>query len=104
METDALGNALKGEKTVPDYLGLNLEKGQNIKKAIYSETPDAAFNRSMQENPGATEARRLVASGIRKEIAAAEPKISPILKKESTAINVKKALENALANEQKKVL
>jgi len=103
-EIDELGMAIKGEKTAPDYHGMNLEKGQGLKKAIYSETPDSAFNRSMQENPGATEARRLVASGIRKEIAGAEPKVAPILKKESTAITAKKALENALANEQKKVL
>lgn len=90
--------------TEPDMLGLNLEQGQAIKKAIYAETPDAAFNRSMQENPGATEARRLVASGIRKEIAGAEPKAAEILKNESTALKVKKALENRIANEQKNMV
>lgn len=101
---DSLGTAIKGEKTVPDYLGMNLEQGQAMKKAIYSETPDVAFNRSMQESPGATEARRLVASGLRKEIAGAEPTVAPILKNESTAVTAKKALENAMANESKRVI
>lgn len=104
IRPETRGPIIKNVTSEPDMLGMDLKSGQAMKKAIYSETPDAAFNRSMQENPGSTEGRRKVASIIRKEIGGAEPNTLPLLKKETAAIQAKKALENALANSQKKVL
>lgn len=102
---DALtGPEYKISKEVYDPLGLTLKEGQAMKKAIYSETPDAAFKRSISENPGTTEARRKIASLIRQEIGQAEPSTMPILRKESTAIQARKALMQSLANSQRNVI
>jgi len=101
---DSLGVPVKKIVEEPDMLGLDLTGGQEIKKAIYSETPESAFNRNISENPGATEARRKIASLIKKQIGQAEPETLPILKKESNAIQAKKSLMQALANSQRSVI
>lgn len=87
-----------------DPLGMNLESGQAMKKAIYSETPGSAFSRQINELPGKTEARRTIASSLRRQIGKAAPDVMPILRKESVAIGAKEALENRLANEAKQMI
>ena len=92
------------KEEVPDVLGMNLEGGQALKKAIYSETPQSAFFRKTTELPGSGEARRTIASNLRRQIQGAIPKIKPVLRKEAIAIEARNALENRLANESKSVL
>ena len=91
-------------KEVIDPVGLNLEQAQAMKKAIYNETPQAAFNRQMSELPGKGEARRTIASALRRQIMGAAPEVKPLLRGESTAISAKNALENVMANEAKHVV
>lgn len=92
------------KEEVPDYLGMNLEGGQALKKAIYSETPESAFFRKTTELPGAGEARRAIASNLRRQIQGAAPEIKPVLRGESMAIEARNALQNRFANESKSMI
>lgn len=92
------------KEEVPDYLGMNLEGAQALKKAIYSETPQSAFFRKTTELPGSGEARRAIASNLRRQIQGAVPEIKPVLRSEAVAIEARNALENRLANESKNVI
>jgi hypothetical protein len=97
------GPAISSPKTVVDPLGMSLEQGLDMKKAIYAETPDAAFRRSMSELPGKTEGRRAVSQEINAQLKNKVPGMAPLLKKEAAAINYRDALRNRIANETKNV-
>jgi hypothetical protein len=83
--------------------GMPLERGLDMKKAIYAETPDAAFARTMNELPGKTESRRAVAQEINKQIRSKAPSTAGALDKEAVAVQARKGLQAKMARGQKTV-
>lgn len=81
--------------------GMSLERGLDMKKAIYAETPEAAFSRQMTELPGATEGRRAVAQEINKQIGAKVPATVGALQKEAVAVQARKGLQTKMAKGSK---
>lgn len=101
IRPQTVGPSIKKRMTIPDYEGMPFEQGLDIKKAIYSETPEAAFNRTMSELPSKQESRRAIAQEINKQIKNKVPGVVDALDSESAAITYKDALVDKMINEGK---
>lgn len=93
---------------VQDHLAskgsIGLEEANQLKRDLYKVIKDNSYGKGIGELPAVTSARKQGASGIKRGIEKIAPEVGPINKKIGVSISAKDALENEMANSQKRVL
>lgn len=101
---DEVGDALRQRMKFGQQGMIPIEEANQLKRDLYAVLKSSQFGKGFGEIPVKATARKAAAYGIKKEIEGAIPSTKTINRRMGTAIEVREALENALAGEQKRVL
>jgi hypothetical protein len=83
---------------------IGLEEANQLKRDLYKVVKDTSYGKGVGEVASKTSARKQAARGLKEGIESVAPETKAINKKIGTGVQVSKALENALASGQQRVL